>query len=105
LPFLSNKFWLQGPVVSTWRLLDSKKLKAPVVDIIRRPHAEDVGTQENAGRKHRPDPETDRGRYPAEGFQYGAIARFASLISATRFDEVKAPHSGGAFSWRRHVGF
>ena len=50
------------------------------MDIIRRPHIEDNGTKENTGGEHRPNPEADRGRYSAEGFQYGAIARFAFLI-------------------------
>jgi hypothetical protein len=61
------------------------------VDIIRRPHIEDNGTKENTGGEHRPELKAHRRCYSAEGFQFGAIARFASLISATPLDEVKGP--------------
>jgi hypothetical protein len=50
------------------------------VDIIRRPHIEDDGTQEDAGAEHRPDFKAHRRRYPAEGIQSRIIARFAFLI-------------------------
>jgi hypothetical protein len=50
------------------------------VDIIGRPHTEDNGTKENAGGEHRPELKADRRCYSAEGFQPGAIARFAFLI-------------------------
>ena len=54
------------------------------MDIIRRPHTEDDGTQEDTGGEHRPNSEADGGRYPAEGFQSWAIARLAFLIWQAR---------------------
>jgi hypothetical protein len=54
------------------------------VDIIGRPHTEDDGTKENAGGKHRPNLETDRGRYSTKGVQSWVIARFAFLIRQAR---------------------
>jgi hypothetical protein len=54
------------------------------MDIIGRPHTEDDGPKENAGGEHRPELKAHRRRYPAEGFQYGAIARFAFLIRQAR---------------------
>ena len=59
------------------------------------------GTKENTGGEHRPELKAHRRCYSAEGFQFGAIAQFASLISATPLDEVKAPPLCGAFLMRQ----
>jgi hypothetical protein len=64
------------------------------VDIIGRPHTEDDGTQEDTGGEHRPELKAHRRCYSAEGFQFGAIARFASLKSASH--TPAAPPLGGA---------
>jgi hypothetical protein len=69
------------------------------VDIVGRPHTEDDGTQEDAGGEHRPNPETDRGRNAAKGVQPWAIARYASLKSASPSParQFKPRHSAGLF--------
>jgi hypothetical protein len=64
-----------------------RKVKAPVVDIIGRPHIEDNGTQENTGGEHRPDFKAHRRRHAAKGVQPWAVAR----LSVTRLDENKSP--------------
>jgi hypothetical protein len=55
--FPFNKFWLQGLVVSTRRIIGCLKIKTPLVDIIGRPHTEDDGPKENRRGEHRPDSE------------------------------------------------
>ena len=47
-------------------------------------HVENARQKEDAGGKHCPNLETDRGRYPAEGIQSRIIARFAFLIRQAR---------------------
>jgi hypothetical protein len=69
------------------------------VDIIRRPHTEGDGTKEIAGGEYRPELKAYRGCYSAEGFQSEAIARFASLKSASH--TPAAPPLGGAFLMRQ----
>jgi hypothetical protein len=63
------------------------------VDIIRRPHIEDNGTQENTGGEHRPDFKALRRGHAAKGFQPWAVTR----LSVTRPDEIKSPARCGAF--------
>jgi hypothetical protein len=57
------------------------------VDIIRRQHIEDNGTQENTGGEHRPDFKAHRRGHAAKGFQPWAVTR----LSVTRLDEIKSP--------------
>ena len=61
-------------------------------------HQTSAHTQEDTGGEHRPDFKAHRRRYSAEGLQYGAIARYASLKSAnqTHAPQFQAPPLCGA---------
>jgi hypothetical protein len=49
--------------------------------LIRCPHTKVACSKKNASGEHCPDPEADRRRYPAKGFQSRTFARLESLSS------------------------
>jgi hypothetical protein len=61
---------------------------------------ENACPKEDTGGEHRPNPETDRGRYSAKGIQSRIIARFAFLIRQARATpgnfKPARPHKGAA---------
>jgi hypothetical protein len=65
-------------------LLDVQEIETPRVDISRCSQFEDARKKENTGGKHRPDPQADRGCYPAKGIQSRIVTRLASLKSRSR---------------------
>jgi hypothetical protein len=66
------------------------------MDSIRCSHIESRRQKEDAGGKHCPDVEANRGRYSAKGFQYGFVARLTGLIKFDRFNGNGAPHIAGS---------
>ena len=62
---------------------NGQKLKATLVDNIRRARTEDTCAKENPSRENCSDSEAHRRCYSAKGIQSRIIARFASLIVAS----------------------
>jgi hypothetical protein len=76
---------------------NGQKLKATLVDNIRRAYTEDACAKENPSGENRSDPEAHRRCYSAKGVQPWIIARFTSgLISGSSLHK-RSPASGGAF--------
>ena len=67
---------------------NGQKLKATLVDNIRRAYTEDACAKENPSGENRSDPEAHRRCYSAKGVQPWIIARFTSgLISGSASQE------------------
>jgi len=77
---------------------NGQKLKATLVDNIRRAYTEDACAKENPSGENRSDPEAHRRCYSAKGVQPWIIARFTStgLISGSSLHR-RSPAGGGAF--------
>jgi hypothetical protein len=75
---------------------NGQKLKATLVDNIRRAYTEDACAKENPSGENRSDPEANRRCYSAKGVQPWTIARFTSgLISGSSLH--KSPPMAGLF--------
>ena len=77
---------------------NGQKLKATLVNNVRRGRTEDTCAKENPSGENRPDSEAHRRCYSAKGVQPWIIARFTStgLISGSSLHR-RSPASGGAF--------
>jgi len=74
---------------------NGQKLKATLVDNIRRAYTEDACAKENPSGENRSDPEAHRRCYSAKGVQPWIMLRFTSgLISGSSFTREAPPVAG-----------